>query len=742
MVAIATTLDELGCPSGLQEDLPSSTDPWADRTSLSSFIAYKDDIGVIDLVVQGAHCGGCVAKIENTFRQLEGVQSVHMNLTTMRLHIEWHVESVDASAFIPLLKSMGYSAAPYEQTQAQLQVQQRQSQLLKAMALAGFATMNIMLMSIGVWIAGVEMRPATLSLMHWLSAAIALPTVAYSGRVFFRSAWNSLRNSQTNMDVPISLALILACGLSLFETINHNPDTYFDAAVMLLFLLLIGRYLDMRLRRQTGEAAKKLIALQSRSATRILDDGSLETIVTKLVKPGDILLIPVGQSIPVDGEIIEGVSEIDCQIATGETKPEIKSPGDHVHSGTINLTTPLKIKALALEQDSFLSEIASLVAIGEQGKSRFVRIADKAAQLYVPIVHSLAALTFLGWLLLGSEFRPAALNAIAVLIITCPCALGLAVPAVQIVASGQLFKKGVLLKSGDALERLAKVNHVVFDKTGTLTTGRFELKNRAEISDADYSIAAAMAEYSRHPVAKALHNSPVDPVEIENIIERPGQGIEGNLDGEKIWFGASGDGNKRNDGYTESQLMVGKRQPVSFLFQDKIRPSAGPAIEQLKALDMDAEMLSGDKEKIAQTVAASIGLSKARGRASPKQKIERLRQLAQNQHNTLMVGDGINDAPALAHAYISASMANGSDVSRATADIILQREDLNAIPESMMVAQKADRRVKENLGFTVVYNLCAVPLAVFGLVNPLIAAVAMSGSSLIVTLNALRMRQL
>lgn len=541
------------------------------------------------------------------------------------------------------------------------------------------------------------------------------------------------------MDVPISLALILACALSVYETLHHNRDIYFDAAVMLLFLLLIGRYLDARLRRRTGEAAEKLIALQARSATRILADGRLETVVTRLVLPGDILLIPVGQSVPVDGIIIDGRSEFDLQIATGETQPSLKEPGDHIFSGTVNLTAPLKIKALAKEQDSFLSEITRLVETGAQAKSRFVKIADRAARAYVPVVHSLAAMTFVGWLLIGADLRTAALSAIAVLIITCPCALGLAVPAVQIVASGRLFQKGVLLKSGDALERLAKTDHVVFDKTGTLTTGKFNLVNRAEISDDSLQLAVSLARYSRHPVAKALAEIDLKPKALEAVKELPGQGITARLDGINIGFGANQNAKKPDQYYTESRLTSGAAQPVSFLFEDKLRQSAETAVRDLHRMNIPTELLSGDKPTIATKIGEDLKLFRAEGGVSPSGKIARLNQLSEKY--TLMVGDGINDAPALAHAYVSASLAEGSDISRAAADIILQNDDLDVIPAAIEIARKADRRVKENLGFTIFYNLCAIPLAVFGLVNPLIAALAMSGSSMVVTLNALRMRR-
>lgn len=727
------------CPSGLQTESPLDKDPLARHTELAPFIRQKDENAEIDLIVQGARCGGCVAKIEQAFRDLKGVKAAHMNLTTLRLNIVWTADQVEASRFIPLLNNLGYNAAPFEISDLQRQTQARQTSLLRAMAVAGFAAMNVMLMSIAVWVSGSDMQPATLSLFHWMSLVIALPTVIYAGQVFFRSAWQALSKGQTNMDVPISLALILACALSIYETLHHNPDTYFDAAVMLLFLLLIGRYLDARLRRQTGEAAEKLIALQAHSATRILDDGRMETVVTRLVRPGDILLIPAGQSIPVDGEIIEGRSELDLQIATGETQPCLKQPGDHIYSGTVNLTTPLKIRALAHEQDSFLSEITRLVETGAQTKTRFVKIADRAARAYVPVVHSLAVLTFLGWLLAGADLRPAILSAIAVLIITCPCALGLAVPAVQIVASGRLFQKGVLLKSGDALERLARTNHVIFDKTGTLTTGKFNLVNSSQISEEDLRLAVSLARYSRHPLAKALAGIDIAPMDLDHVNEQAGQGISAKFQGNDVSFGAARNSESHKTRYTESHLIKGTNPPVSFLFEDRLRQSSGPALRDLHKMNIPAELLSGDKPVIAQAIGKELQLSRAVGGVSPAGKIARLNQL--KDQYTLMVGDGINDAPALAHAYVSASLAEGSDISRAAADIIIQNDDLQMVPEAIKIAKKADRRVKENLGFTIIYNLCAIPLAVLGLVNPLIAALAMSGSSMVVTLNALRMRR-
>ena len=730
-----------GCPSGLQAVPIKETDPLGNQIDLSSYVVSRGDgTQEIDLIVQGAHCGGCLSKIERGISELPGVSTARMNLSTLKLHVDWSGTEVGPNTLIQTLSNMGYGAAPYEISTSQRQSRHELKSLLRAMAVAGFAAINVMLLSVAVWSGGGEMQASTHTIFHWISAMIALPAVAYAGQPFFRSAWAALKNKRTNMDVPISLAVFLACGLSLYETIKGNPDTYFDAAVMLLFLLLIGRYLDAKLRLKTGEAAQRLAAMQTTSATRIEPNGSLETIPIRQVVPDDTILIPAGQRIPVDGIILTGRSEIDTHIATGETVPSLSGPEDMIYAGMINLTAPLTMKVVSAHSDSFLSEITKLVEIGEQGKSNFVKIADRAARAYVPVVHSLAALTFIGWLFVGAELRPAALNAIAVLIITCPCALGLAVPAVQIVASGRLFKHGILIKSGDALERLAKTRHVIFDKTGTLTSGIFTLDNAADISAAHLEIAAALAAQSRHPIAKALHPFS-GAISAQDVEEIAGVGLRCQVNSQRVTFGAF----KNTQSFissgvsSESWLQIGDDPPICFKFSDTVRDDTQQTLKELDSIGLTLEMLSGDEKNVTASVAQMLGIKKFKGGIAPKEKQTILYQRLSEARYPLMVGDGINDAPALAAAYSSASLATASDISRSASDIILQGDKLSGLPKAIKIARQAQNRVKENLGIAVIYNMISVPLAVFGFVNPLIAALAMSGSSLIVTLNALRM---
>ncbi|MEE9273229.1 MAG: heavy metal translocating P-type ATPase [Robiginitomaculum sp.] len=747
--------EEIGCPSGqitardlARQDALSEGVGTSNEKALAPYVQVrKNGSHSIDLMISGAHCASCLAKIERGIATLPKIKLARMNLSTMRLNVQWEGEETSALSIVKKLEELGYGAKPFDMELGAVSGKTELNSLLKAMAVAGFAMVNVMLLSVSVW-AGVDMGENTHQIMHIISGMIALPAVAYAGRPFFRSAWSALKNKKTNMDVPISLAVILACTLSVYETMQGNPDTYFDAAVMLLFLLLIGRYLDSRLRLKTGESAQRLAAMQSSTASLIALDGTISSVPASQIKAGDMLLVAAGERIPVDCEITKGVSDIDTSIATGETMPQSATQGDKVYSGMINLSAPLTLKALSISSDSFLSEISNLVEAGEQKKGKFVRIADRAARAYVPVVHTLAVLTFIGWMLFGHKFgladstlRTASLNAIAVLIITCPCALGLAVPAVQIVASGRLFKKGVLIKSGDALERLAKVDTIVFDKTGTLTLGSLELSNADEISPKHLEIAAKLSRGSRHPIARAIALKAGKGSAAEGMQETSGQGVSAMIDGQMTQFGAANFVGLKPDpnAGTQSWLKIGNSKPIRFAFKDKPRLDAKETISQLLGRGYNLELLTGDKKEIARETAEQLGIKNWQAEVSPQDKLSRLDTLRSEGKFTLMIGDGINDAPALASAYASASPADAADISRAAADIILQGDKLSGLITATATAKDAHRRVIENLSLAVLYNIIAVPLAVFGFVNPLFAALAMSGSSIIVTLNALRL---
>lgn len=715
--------------------------PPSGQADPQAFVRHVDGQSHLDLLVRGATCAVCIARIETGLKEDPRVEKVRLNLSTGRLALAWRGEDSAAADFISKLTSLGYPATAYEpETEADPQ-KEEERKLLRAMAVAGFAMANVMLLSVSVWAGGLEMTDAMMSLMHRISALIALPAAAYAGQPFFRSAITALKHKHVNMDVPISLAVLLACGLSIYETSIGHGETYYDAAVMLLFFLLIGRFLDMRLRAKASQAARGLAAMQAATANRLRDDGSVEAVPAREVRAGDHLVLAAGDRVPVDGRILEGQSALDGSLVSGETAPVEARSGTEVFSGMLNLDGKLVLEATADRDNSLLAEITRLVEAGEQSRSRYVRLADRAAKLYVPIVHTLAALTLVGWFLILGEPRPAIINAIAVLIITCPCALALAVPAVQVVASGRLYKDGVLVKSGDAMERLALADTIVFDKTGTLTIGKPRLVNRDEINDGAFEIAAALARTSRHPLSRAIADAAGMGAVADSVVETPGGGVAGQVRGLKArlgsarWIGVEGSFAP----HSEAWLDVDGEAPVVFRFEDKLRPEARETIDALHQRGCRVILLSGDRQAPVAAIADELGLEKWQAELKPQDKIERIQAFKAQGAKVAMVGDGINDAPALAAADVSVSLASAAEISQAAADFVLQGDKLDRIVRALEVSRGAKRRVLENFGLAVVYNMIAVPLAVFGFVTPLIAAIAMSASSLLVTLNALRL---
>ena len=709
------------------------------NVALASFVKQDGQTSTLDLVIGGARCGGCLAKIENGLREQPGVNQARMNLSTSRLHIAWEGSADRADGFARNLETMGFTAGPYILNDAEQADVQQSRRLLLAMAVAAFGLINVMMLSIAVWSGGADMSSETRALLHWLSTAIALPVAVFSGRPFFASAWQALRARTTNMDVPISLAIGLACGLSLWETWHGEVHIYFDAALMLIFLLLIGRVLDNRLRARAGQAGRHLAALQVHNTQRLTTDGRIETIPTTYIAPGDRLLIASGERVPADGMITTGSTRLDAALVTGETALQSVEVGDPVYSGTINCGAPITIEVLKASTDSFLANIARMVEAGQQTQARYVRLADRAARAYVPIVHILALLTFVSWLLIGGTLRTAILNAITVLIITCPCALGLAVPTVQIVAVGRLFSKGVLIRSGDALERLATIRHIVFDKTGTLTEGRVKV-DVSKIDPNDLERIAALARHSVHPMSESLHTF-AGNFDVTSVEEIEGSGLRGQINGQAVRLGQAAFVGTDDLDTPGLWARIDDQDPVLIPVRDSLRAEAKATVYKLEALGLTLSILSGDARETAHQVGAELGIDDVTARIKPADKLARISALQAEGRSVLMVGDGINDAPALAHADASAALASGTEISRSASDIVLQGDTLAGLPFAVWVARSARQRVRENFGLAIGYNMLAVPLAVFGYVTPLIAAIAMSASSLIVTLNALRMRR-
>ena len=693
----------------------------------------------LDLLVTGARCAGCISKIERELSAMPGVETARLNLSTGRLAVTLTGRDAQAGRVVAAVERLGYGVTPFDPAAGRKQVDREGRRLLVALGVAGFGAMNAMMFSVPLWagLFGQELGPATRGLMMWLSAIVAAPCALFAGMTFFQSAWRSLRAGRANMDVPISIGVILTLVVSFIESFLGGRDAYFDAAVSLLFLLLIGRYLDHVLRARARGAAGDLLALQAPVAQRLNAQGQEAAIPVSEIAPGDLLRVRPGERIPVDAVVVEGRSTLDASLLTGESAPLPLVEGDQCRAGAVNLTGLLTLRAEARSEDSALAAIARLVEAGTQSRSAYVRWADKAAAVYVPVVHSLAAATFLGGLAFGLGPREALIRAAALLIITCPCALGLAVPAVQVAASGRLFRKGVLVKSGAALERLAQIDHVVFDKTGVLTEGRPVLvRGHAMLTQ-----AAPLARASSHPLAKALARTAGPGDVAVSVVETAGQGVSGLIDGRPARLGRAAFVGAPETDHAETELWFGfdDGPKTRFVFSDVIRPDAAATVAALKAMGLPVEVLSGDREGPVSRIAAEAGIDRFRAGQTPQDKAAAIDRLKAEGRHVLMVGDGLNDAAALARAHAAIAPGTALEASQNAADLVLTGEALFSVVDAVRTARAARGRVRENFGFAAIYNLFAAPAAMLGLVNPFVAAIAMSASSLIVTLNALRL---
>jgi P-type Cu2+ transporter len=686
--------------------------------------------------VPGMRCAGCISKLESGLAKADGVAAARVNFTAKRVTIT-HDREVPLPHLLGAITALGFEAQALGDVAA-LGDNADSGDLLRALAVAGFAAMNIMLLSVSVW-SGAE--AGTRDLFHWLSALIALPTVAYSGRPFFRSAWAALQHGRTNMDVPISIGVILASALSLFETIMHGDHAYFDGAVMLLFFLLAGRWLDSVMRDRARDGVAALLKHRAAGAMVMEGKGATRWCDAQSLLPGMMMIVASGERLAADGRIVEGQSQFDLSLMTGESVPVSVQRGDVAHAGTLNLDAPLVIEVSAAGEDTAIADIARMMEEAAQSKSRYVRIADRAARYYAPAVHTLAALSFAGWMLSGAGWHHSLLIAVAVLIITCPCALGLAVPAAQIVAAGALMRAGVLVKDGSALERLAEADIAMVDKTGTLTLGRPVPVDLEAVNAAHKSVMLALARSSRHPLSEALRGAlekeQVTAAILTDLNERPGFGMIAQWNGKPVSLARPEQG-------METQMLVTclsvEGAPVATVhFADPVRPDAAKTIADMERLGISAMILSGDRMEAVAPVARELGLM-AQASLSPQDKLDAIARQNASGHKVLMVGDGLNDGPALAAGHVSLAPGSASDAGQNAADAIFLGDSIAPLATAVRVARATQRIVRQNFVLAIGYNIIAVPLAIMGMVTPLIAALAMSGSSVIVVANALRLR--
>ena len=718
----------------------------AETRDLSHFVHHLDGgLARMELAVDGIVCGACMRVIESGLAAMPDITLARVNLTDRRVAVEWRDGKVDPVRLIDRLSELGYRAYPYDAGRAATDAEQETRTLLRCLGVAAFATMNIMLLSVAVWSGNAsDISPEQRDFFHWLSALIALPAAAYAGWPFFHSAIRALAVRRLNMDVPISIGVLLALGMSVVETLHHATHAYFDSALMLLTFLLVGRTLEQAMRRRTRAVAGNLAALRAETVTKFVSPTDLTVVPVASLRPGDLVLVRPGERIAIDGVVTEGRSEIDQSLVTGETLPVSASKGGVVYAGTLNLSGALRVTVSVAEHGTLLDEVTRMLDRALEARTHYVRLADRAARLYAPLVHATALATMLGWIAFGASWHDAIITAIAVLIITCPCALGLAVPAVQVVASGALFRAGVLLNSGEGIERLAGVDTILFDKTGTLTLPEPEVVNAADLPADRLTLAGRLALASRHPLAAAVARAAGAKVPLA-AIEEPGRGVRCEHDGVELRLGrpsfCDADRNtKIFDADPEASAIAfayGAERDVLAVRQ-RLRGDAVDVIGSLKQDGFAIEILSGDRAPAVAHAARTLGVEHWHAGMTPADKIARIAALQSQGRNVLMVGDGLNDAPSLAAADASLSVATAAHLAQAAADAVFLGEQLAPVAAALVIARRARQLMCQNLLFAVAYNAVAVPIAIFGFASPLVAALAMSGSSILVTVNALR----
>ncbi len=730
----------IGEPNGTYD-----SDRIAEEQLLATSVDLEDGLRQIEFSVPDMHCVACIGSIERGLSGILSVNRVRANLSSRKVMVIWNTDIGSALEIDQQLDALGFSHSPFDRDDEASDVDvQRGQKLLLSLVVAGFAAANIMLLSVSVW-SGADQETA--QLFHLISGLICVPAIGYAGQPFFKSAWSALRVGRLNMDVPISLAVLLALGMSCYESLTGGEEAYFDAAVTLLFFLLIGRYLDHLMREKARGAVARLSQLSARGAVVIEADGRTRYMPTDEIEPGMRLRINAGARFPVNATIVSGSSELDRSLVSGESNSVLVEPGTDIEAGTLNLTAQIEIEATSNASGSFLAEMQQMMEAAENGRGTYVGIADRMARIYAPAVHLLALATFVFWMVHSSgDVHTALYTAIAVLIITCPCALGLAVPVAHVIAANRLMRDGILMRDGTALERLAEIDTAVFDKTGTLTMGKPEIRNAGKIDKQHAPFWKALADGSNHPFAKAVSEllCDVEAKPLTTMREIPGYGVEAEFDGKRIRFGkpdwvaelSRDDADQAFESAVAFAIEDG--QITQLELSDTLRPEALPTLKRLAARGVAIEILSGDNTNAVSRVARKLNLAEWQAEKNPAEKIARLNELKNNGHTPLMIGDGLNDAPALANAHVSMAPASACDVGRLAADFVFTSSSLSAVNGAYGVALKTLQIVRQNFCLALAYNCIAVPLAMAGFVTPLIAAIAMSTSSILVITNSMR----
>jgi Cu+-exporting ATPase len=714
----------------------------------------------LELSIDGMTCASCVGRVERALAKVPGVKSVSVNLANERAHLEL-LGHVDPQTLIGAVTKAGYSASVWEVEHPQTDNQQQRLHrerwaLIMAIALALPLVLPMLLQPFGVhW-----MLPA------WVQFALATPVQFIFGARFYIAAWKAVRAGAGNMDLLVALGTSAGYGLSLYEwatAAGRMPHLYFEASAVVIALVLLGKYLESRAKRQTASAIRALEALRPERAIQVID-GREQDVAISALRINDLVLVKPGERFPVDGEVVEGQSHADEALISGESLPVPKQPGDKVTGGAINGEGRLLVRTQALGAETVLARIIRLVEDAQAAKAPIQKLVDKVSQVFVPTVLLIALATLIGWWLYGAPMETALINAVAVLVIACPCALGLATPTAIMAGTGVAARYGILIKDAEALERAHEVSAVVFDKTGTLTSGTPRIAHLSAIEDDEAALlqmAGALQRGSEHPLAKAVLDAcaerDLSVADVSDSQSLTGRGIAGTLDGRRLALG-----NRRmleesglnagpladsataweTEGRTLSWLIEQSPKPRVlglFAFGDTLKPGALQAVQQLSARHISSHLLTGDNRGSAKVVAEALGITDVHAEVLPADKAATVATLKKTGV-VAMVGDGINDAPALAAADIGIAMGGGTDVAMHAAGITLMRGDPRLVPAALEISRKTYAKIRQNLFWAFVYNMIGIPLAAFGFLNPVLAGAAMALSSVSVVSNALLLK--
>lgn len=706
------------------------------------------------LILEGITCAACIWLNERHVNALPGVLDFSVNYSTHRARVRWDDSQVHLSDILKAIGEIGYVAHPFDPGRQEAVYKKEKSAALRRLAVAGLGAMQVMMLAIAMYAGDYSgMESGLRVFMRWVSLLLTIPVVLYSASGFFVTAWRDLKRRHLSMEVPVSLAIGGAFGASVWSTLTHGSEVYFDSVCMFAFFLLTSRYLEMGARHRAGEAAEELVKLLPATANRLTDDGEVVVAVSELA-PGDRVMVRPGETIPADGVVSEGRSSVDESLLTGESLPRPRGVGDELVGGSVNVESPLVLQVEKVGEDTLVSAIVRLLDRAQAEKPRVAQLADQVAGWFVAVLLTIAVAVALWWFFHAPEHAFAI--TLSVLVVTCPCALSLATPTAVTAASGALTRMGLLTTRGHALETLAMVSHVLFDKTGTLTRGILQLSSVEVLAPgrADrprcLALAAALESGSEHPVARALAAHASGPVlKVGELTALPGQGMQGDIAGRRYRVGnphyvaaLSGADVPEVEGSDATQVLLGDADGILARFQlrDELRADADVAIQRLRELGLEVEILSGDAPGAVARVATQLAVVSARSGMRPDDKLARVRELQAAGNCVAMIGDGVNDAPVLAGADVSIAMGQGAQLAHASADMVVLSERLAVLAEGVRKARATRAVIKQNLAWAILYNLSAVPLAAAGLVAPWMAAIGMSLSSLVVVFNALRLK--